>query len=88
MEIFDKIKGNTILYAGYGYGDKTVDVTEKIKKYYKEGKKKIKADNTLGGDPYVGKGKFLFVVWTANGVAKSSIVAENTEITLPDGLLV
>ena len=31
MELINKIKQNTIIFAGYGYHEKTINVTEKIK---------------------------------------------------------
>ena len=31
MELINKLRQNTIIFAGYGYHEKTIDVTEKIK---------------------------------------------------------
>lgn len=86
----ENAKKNTIIYAGYGYGVKTIDITEKVKQMYKEETRSFKASNSIAGDPWVGKVKALYIIWTENGVVKSAVTLEkdNTGILLPDNLTI
>ena len=90
MDIINKLRQNTIIFAGYGYYEKTIDVTEKIKAGYKTGKTEFKAGNDIAGDPFVGRRKSLYVVWTENGTTKSGAVEEGDgrRIVLPGNLLI
>ena len=90
MELINKLRQNTIIFAGYGYHEKTIDVTEKIKAGYKTGKREFKAGNDIAGDPFVGRRKSLYVVWIENGTTKSGAVEEGDGrgIVLPGNLLI
>ena len=90
MELINKLRQNTIIFAGYGYHEKTIDVTEKIKAGYKAGKREFKAGNDIAGDPFVGRRKSLYIIWTENGITKSGTVEEGDGkgIVLPKTLAV
>lgn len=90
MELINKIKQNTIIFAEYGYHEKTINVTEKIKAGYKAGKREFKAGNDIAGDPLVGRRKSLYIVWTENGTTRSGNVEEGDGrgIILPNNLLI
>jgi len=69
LDLFSALGENTtveIISAIYGSGEKTVDVTEKVKNLYKR-KENIKVSNHLGGDPCPGTAKQLFLKMSVNG---------------------
>ena len=74
-----------ILYAGYGIGNSTLNVTEAIVNSYHDGRREFSASNDLGGDPAPGEGKLLFIVWAQEGLLASGLTAEGDErvITIP-----
>ena len=90
MDLINKVKQNTIIFSGYGYHEKTIDVTEKIKTEYKTGKREFKAGNGIAGDPFVGRRKSLYIIWTENGITKSGTVEEGDErgVVLPKTLAI
>lgn len=90
MDLINKIKQNTIIFAGYGYYERTINVTEKIKAGYKAGKREFKAGNDIAGDPFVGRRKSLYIIWAENGATKSGSVEEGDGrgIVLPNNLLI
>lgn len=88
IDLVEKAKKNTIIYAGYGYEGKTFDVTEKIKALYQINIRKFAADNSIAGDPFPGKTKALYILWSQDGTIHSAAVFEHDgkTITLPSGL--
>lgn len=90
IDLIEKAKKNTIIYAGYGYEGKILDVTEKIKIMYKNNIRSFKAENSISGDPFPGKVKALYIIWLQDGIAHSSVIYENDgkKITLPDTLTI
>ncbi len=65
-----------IVYAGYGFGSSTVDISEAVSNAYHEGQREFSATNDLGGDPAPGEGKCLFVVWSEGGTLRSGVTGE------------
>lgn len=63
IDLMERAKKNTIIYAGYGYEGKSLDVTEKIKTMYKNNIKTFKAENSIARDPFPGKTKALYIVY-------------------------
>ena len=57
---------------------------------YKNNVRNFKAENSISGDPFLGKTKALYVLWTQNGTIHSAVVFEHDgkTITLPSGLTV
>lgn len=90
IDLMEKAKKNTIIYAGYGYEGKSLDVTEKIKTMYKNNIRTFKAENSIAGDPFPGKVKALYIVWLQDGITHSSVVLEQDgkSIVLPDNLAI
>jgi hypothetical protein len=73
-----------INYAGYGVYDQTIDVTGGVQQEYNNNQRVFTADNRFG-DPASGQRKYLYILWTNNGVLSSGVVGENDShgITIP-----
>jgi hypothetical protein len=67
----------TIDYAGYGVWESTREATSEIRKAYKSGQRKFLATNDWVGDPKVGERKYLYIVWSEDGVKSSGVVGED-----------
>ncbi|UHA72116.1 DUF3395 domain-containing protein [Paenibacillus sp. 481] len=68
----------TIVYAGYGVWNSVNDATQAIRNaYFLRGVRNFYASNNWAGDPAPGERKYLFIVWTHNGVTSSAVVGED-----------
>ena len=75
-------KNMEIIKATYGAGNKTIDVTEKVKKLHADGFKKFSNYNSHFGDPTPGTPKQLSITYKANEKTRSVKFQENTPIKL------
>lgn len=66
-----------IVSAKYGADERVVDVTEKVKSLYTAGTK-VKANNSLGGDPAPGVPKILTVSYIQDGNTLTTTFPEKT----------
>jgi len=67
----------TILKAGYGVWNQTVDVTGVIQSLYNSGQRVFTAPPPNAGDPSHGNRKYLYAFWESNGRTYSGVVGEN-----------
>ncbi|WP_155627393.1 hypothetical protein [Burkholderia cepacia] len=58
----EPVREVAIVYAGYGYLNKAIDVTNGIRTEYKEGARTFLATNRFG-DPDPGATKALYILW-------------------------
>lgn len=65
-----------VLKAAYGTKDKQKDVTKQVIAAMAKKQKNIQASNSLAGDPAVGIGKSLEIVYSVNGQIKAIAVNE------------
>lgn len=69
----------TIVYAGYGYLNQTIDVTNGIKTEFAEGARTFLATNRFG-DPPKGKTKALYAIWKyGSGPLQSGVSFEGSK---------
>lgn len=81
MEETDAKPEITIISAIYGAGEKTVDVTQKIKDLY--GKKaNLKVNNQMGGDPCPGQYKTLVLEYMVAGEKQTKSFPEKSLVQL------
>jgi hypothetical protein len=73
-----------VIQASYGYGDRSIDVTQQVRGSVSAGRTTIRAGNDLAGtDPAPGKTKTLTIGYTAGGRAPVTVTArEGESITL------
>jgi UDP-2,3-diacylglucosamine pyrophosphatase LpxH len=73
------------LYAGYGHGNRVLNVSDRVQDLWKNGVRKFNANSGIYTDPCPGKIKALFIVWKENGKMFSgiSIDWDNTWFELP-----
>ncbi|WP_156162416.1 hypothetical protein [Burkholderia sp. MSHR3999] len=55
-----------IQYAWYGYHQQVINVTAAVVKLFNSGQRSFPASNSYGGDPSIGNGKTLFILWLDN----------------------
>lgn len=68
--------------AIYGAGDRTFDVTDRVREMLAGGTAKIEASNSLGGDPAPSVVKQLRVTYVAGGKQQTVVVPEGQTIEL------
>ncbi|MBY0374421.1 MAG: DUF3395 domain-containing protein, partial [Bryobacteraceae bacterium] len=79
---FDALR---ILSARYGDDGRYVDVTRRLQSYVRGDRLNVRVDNyTMGGDPYVGEGKRLYVAYEFRGQRREVRVREGRDLNLPD----
>jgi ribosomal protein L21E len=77
--------GLYIVSARYGDGGRYVDVTRYLQNYVRGDSLRMRVENhALGGDPYRGKDKQLYVVYEYRGQRFETRVREYDELILPN----
>ena len=80
----DEYRGLRILRAYYGVQGRTVNVTELLRSRVRGGTLNFfVANGDLGGDPAVGFGKVLIVVYSYQGTETATAVREGNTLSLP-----
>ncbi len=73
-----------IVQATYGAGDRTQDVTARLRSLVRDGRLQIRADNgTMGSDPAHGDHKTLWVAYSTGGSPHRVSVAEGGQLSIP-----
>jgi len=71
-----------IKQAVYGAGDRTVDVTDRLRAMIRANTLSVEASNSLAGDPAQGVVKQLRITYTIGGEEKTAVVPEKESIEL------
>ena len=75
-----------IMHADYGFGDRSWDVTARLNSQIRGDQLNLQVTNdTMGGDPAVGKDKTLTVQYIYNGRSAQSRTNEGSYLSLPGG---
>lgn len=72
-----------VLEAQYWSPKNRIEVTHAVRGKVVDGKLTVTADNTLGGDPELGAGKFLTVRYQHGDRIKTKSIRENESMSLP-----
>jgi len=72
----------SVIQARYGYGDKSVDVTNQVRDRVQAGQSSIRAGNDLAGDPAFGKVKTLTIQYSIGGGPPITATAREGESIL------
>jgi hypothetical protein len=67
----------TIVFAGYGIHNLTIDVTKPIADAKNRGQSVFLANNNWGGDPAPGQRKYLYIVWEQGDERVSGVTGED-----------
>jgi hypothetical protein len=77
------VQNLSVSKAVYGANGVGIDVTEKLNSLIENNALRIKANNSMAGDPTPGVIKTLVVDFCFNGINLNKVVNENEELTLP-----
>jgi hypothetical protein len=75
--------GLVIHQAIYGRDDRTIDVTDAVRRNVRDGRVEIVVGNELGGDPCHGVGKLLTVQYSYGGREHSRTLPEAQILKIP-----
>ena len=79
---FDTLR---ILSARYGDDGRFIDVTRRLQSYVRGDRLHLRVDNySMGGDPYVGEDKRLYLTYEFRGQRREVRVREGRDLNLPD----
>jgi hypothetical protein len=80
----DSYSGLSIVRAYYGVQGKTINVTDLLRSFIREGTLTVLVTNSaMGGDPAVGSDKVLIVVYRYQGVETAAAIPEGNTLALP-----
>lgn len=77
--------GLTIISARYGEGNRTIDVTQQVRREIRDGRLDFTANNYLAGrDPAPGRTKYLTITYTGeDGRRQVSTIQEGRQVRIP-----